>query len=177
VGTGAAVADLGAITRWSRVTQPLHMYLKMVFSPALSRCTTPDAAWSYWRRWLLRMIALSLFIVVVFWAITPLLLKVLGPNYSNLRPQMYIYAIGIGIDLVVAYLVSANEARGFFSYTARFQIPGVLIALIASVMMFDLTTLTGAILMGLSVRLVVLLLQIGDWISGMKNETASLHRV
>ena len=172
VGVGGTVADLGAISRWGRATQPVNSYLGSVVSPALSRLTEPAAVERYFRRWLGLVLLGSFAVIGLFWLLTPVLLGVLGPNYTSLRPEFLLYSCGVALDLVIGYLVCANQARGYFHWSSRFQIVFALAVLVLGAIVFDVATLNGVILMSMLARVPILILQACDWVHGTKELAA-----
>ncbi len=169
-GGARAVADLGAVSRYARVTSLFEAYMRDVLSPRLSSCQGAPRLKLLARRYFAVALAAAVAIVALLLALRPVLIALLGPSYAYLRHGWVfpLFSFGVGLSFLIAAVAWANRARGWFSCSARFQIPGSGIGAIIGASCFDITTLQGVLLFAMCSQIPVLAVLILDWLFGAR---------
>lgn len=168
-GTIGQVASLGALTRFSLVLAMLatvfNSTLGMEVAKERDKVKAQRAYWTYVG------VAIGFGIAAIFVAnlIPHWLLLILGPEYGGLDKELILVLINGFLGVLVSITHNMNTARGWIHYSPILEIPLTVVALVAAVLLFDLTTLMGVIKMGTLSVVSLLLLTLLNALNGFKH--------
>lgn len=159
-GGVSQIASIGALGRVSRLLSFLTAANPMLVGPAVARMS--DSA--FWRRlpWMLLFGALMGAGIAGLGLLRPdWLLLVLGQNYSDLGSVVWLVTLGAGLSFFVHLLHTVTSYKRWVAWWASFGTIGLVVVFqILVVLNFDVTTMSGVLLLGLaaaSARIVSLL--------------------
>ncbi len=159
LGSTQQIASVGALGRLSRIMSFLQAANAMIVGPAMAQMN-PAA---FWRRLPAVLLAALFFAVSIASSglfAPQLLLKLLGPSYSELGHVVWIVTLGAGLGYLVSVVGTVVTYRRWVAWWASFATIGaVVVAQILVVVTFDLRTVAGALLLGVAAtlaRLIVL---------------------
>lgn len=167
-GAGAAVAELGALTRLGRAIDVVNSYIGQVAVPASARCTSKIAFKHLFFKLILGCLLICGIIVLMGAFFASFLLWILGASYGNLQPEVLVYSLTVAQNLLIGLFVGVNQARGWFALTSVWQVPLSLVGMALGIWIFGVKTTHAILLMGLLSRLPILLLQMAEWVRGYK---------
>lgn len=146
LGTTEVIAEISALARFSIAFTMLNLVVMDIAAPMFAR--TEDNVSKLLRRFssIMGIYVLLATVLIVFVALTaPMLLSILGANYSGLEMPLIIVASGSAI-LNVGYAFSAmNQAKGWTKYSSVY-IPLIAVWAGFGLIAFDLSTTMGAAL-------------------------------
>lgn len=169
LGTIEQVASLGALTRFSLVLTMLatvfNSTLGMEVAKERDKAKAQRAYWTY----VGVAIGFAIAAIIVANLITHWLLLILGPEYGGLDKELILVLINGFLGVLVSITHNMNTARGWIHYSPILEIPLTIIALVAAVLLFDLTSLMGVIKMGTLSVISLLLLTTLNALHGFKH--------
>jgi O-antigen/teichoic acid export membrane protein len=147
-GGVSQIASIGALGRLSRLLGFLTAANPMLVGPAISRMNER----AFWRRipWMLGLgAAIGGAIACTGFLRPEWLLFVLGANYAGLGPLVWIVTITAGLSFFVHLVYTVVSYKRWVAWWASFGTIGMVVLFqIIVVWNFDVTTLTGVLLLG-----------------------------
>lgn len=167
-GNVTAVAGLGAIGRFGRITQLFDAYTQNVIVPKFAQAPHRAEWMKQMRRFgtIYTACAVALFGVLVL--LTPVFLFLLGPDYADLTFEFRLFAVGMVLGFAGKFLTSINAAKGWIYWRSRFAIIATCIGMAVGATLFDVTALSGVLLFGIYSQMPNFLLMLLDIQSGLK---------
>lgn len=167
-GNVTAVAGLGAISRFGRITQLFDAYTQNVIVPKFAQAPHRAEWIKQMKRFgsLYVICALGLFGALVI--LTPAFLFLLGPEYTHLTFEFRLFAVGMMLNFIIGFIVKINSAKGWIYWSARLQIAGSILGMALGAWLFDVSVLVGVLLFGIATRIPVLGIQLMDLYRGFR---------
>lgn len=157
MGHGGAVADLGAVTRYTLVFGIMGGTIGGVLVPIVARSSQAHAVRSYFFIcFSVGLIGLASTVLVYEFS-TPLL-TLLGSSYKGLEEPLRISFAGAALGGITDAMSSLNQARGWIR-GAWTQLPGVVFTVTVVIATVDVSTTTGAATLSASLVLPGILTQ------------------
>lgn len=166
-GSAGAVAQIGALGRLAAVLGVSLIIFNTLIVPRFARL--PEEKNRLIIRFLqvLGLVGLSGAVAIgLAWLFPAELLLVLGSNYSGLEYELSLMITGSVIHLATGCLFSMNAARAIIVRPSIY-IPATIIVQVLSILTFDVSTLTGVILISISVAVVQFGFQLGNFFFAM----------
>ncbi len=149
-GGVSQIASIGALGRLSRLLSFLTAANPMLVGPAIARMSEV----AFWRRlpWMLLLGALIGGAIASLGFLRPdWLLLVLGKNYSDLGPVVWLVTLGAGLSFFVHLVHTVTSYKRWVAWWAAFGTIGLVVVFqILVVLNFDVTTMLGVLLLGLA---------------------------
>lgn|GEM_PF-4928510 len=160
------VAELGALSRLGRAYSAIGTYQQSVLTPRFTRAKTAQE----WRKSFLIAMLFSVCIALATIAAMGIFphpfLFLLGKTYYGMEKELFWVSVGMGQELLIGQVVQANFARGWIYWSSRLQIFASITGMVVGACIFDLSSVSGVIQMGVLSRLPALIVQIFDLIGG-----------
>jgi O-antigen/teichoic acid export membrane protein len=153
-GKTSSVAAIGALGRIAFVTNIFAIVFSMLITPRFARMQLE-------KKRLLKgyissqgILAVALILVIFFtWLFTSPILMILGPNYSNLSSELLLAVISSSLGVMTGASLNLYTSRGWV-ISPLVNIVVNLTAIIIGVMIFDLTSLKGVLLLGIFIAFI-----------------------
>lgn len=149
-GSTQQIASVGALGRLARIITFLNAANPMLIGPALTKMSEI----AFWRRlpWILLVVSVVAAGIAFSGFFFPdLLLKLLGGNYQNLGSSVWIVTLGAGLTYLVSVQVTIFSFKRWTSWWFSFGIIGaILLAQAFVAKTCDLTSISGALLLGVA---------------------------
>ena len=163
------VAGLGALSRFGVVLAMLATVFTSTFGIEFAKEENKHRAKRSYIIYLTIATVVAVVSVTAASFITPLLLSILGPEYAGLGFELIMVLIGGFVSVLVTMSHAMNISKGWIHYSPFLEIPLTVIGLVVSIIVFDLSTLGGAIKLGILSSLTLLLLTLLNAYHGFKH--------
>jgi O-antigen/teichoic acid export membrane protein len=153
-GTTKGVAELGALDRLSMVLSFITMVFGTVILPRFSRL--PNTKGLLMRRFVQiqsGLLALSACIIFTAWLFSAQILKVLGPNYSNLTNEVVLKIIISCLGIIATSTFSLFTSRSW-AINPFVSIPVSIASIALGVAFIDISSLRGVLFLNIMIQLV-----------------------
>ncbi|MDF7810037.1 polysaccharide biosynthesis protein [Hymenobacter sp. YC55] len=159
-GTTAAIAQIGALSRLSTMLSLFTMLLMTLVIPRFARLSAGKAV-LLTRYFQIQggLLILSICIVGTVWMFPNQVLWILGKNYSGLNIELVLSIIGSCLNLITGISFSLVSSRGWATNPA-ITISLEIAAVIIGIMLIDVSTLKGALILNIFVSIMQALLYI-----------------
>jgi O-antigen/teichoic acid export membrane protein len=157
-GNTAAVAQVGALGRLGMMLGIFTAILNTLIVPRFSRL--PNEKRKLFKTFFLiqlGLIALGLLIIGIVYLFPSQILWILGKDYSNLKTELILSIAGSCLGLVAGSAFGLSTSRGW-AINPLISIPLTLVAIIAGILMIDISTLAGVLKFNLFVYFVEILM-------------------
>lgn len=159
-GTTAAVAEVGALGRLAIITSVFRGLLATLVSPRFARMPPkPALLLNRYLKIQLGLLLLSVGIIGAAGLFAKEILWVLGPQYAHLRDEVLLSAIGSCLALVAGSSFTLYIHRGW-AINPVFSIALEITAVIIGVLLIDISTLKGVLLLNIFVAAVQALMHV-----------------
>jgi O-antigen/teichoic acid export membrane protein len=168
-GSKASLADLGAITRYSMVFLVIVALVTNILGPTFGRC---NQKLRLKQITLLSMISYLFFFAVVIIMVmifSDQLLWLLGSKYEGLNQELLLVFISSLLLLGVQIINALNNSKGWIKYSPFLEIPLGVIGIIVGIIVFDMTTVKGALYLSIVSMTIMLFMYSANFIYGYKN--------
>lgn len=146
-GSMRVLAEVAALGRLSQLFLLLETANAMLVAPLISRASDADFP-RYYAKILGAVLLAMGFLSLAGFAFSSPLLWLLGPNYTNLRPEVGWFVLASCLHHVAASLWTMNSARKMVDKNSSAIYIGLtLVFQLAAVLIFDLSTTHGAVLL------------------------------
>lgn len=153
-GTTKNVAQLGALDRLSMVLSFITVVIATVILPRFSRLPSIKAL--LLRRFVqiqVGLLAMSACIIFTAWLFSAQILKVLGPNYSNLTNEVVLKITISCLGIIATATFSLFTSRSW-AINPFISIPVSIASIAAGAAFFDVSSLRGVLFMNIMIQLV-----------------------
>jgi O-antigen/teichoic acid export membrane protein len=160
-GKTSSIAAIGALGRIAFVTNVLASVFSMIIIPRFARM--PAEKGLLLRRYLftLGILAVALFsIIFLTWAFSTRILMILGANYHSLDFELVLAVTSSSLGVLTGASINLITSRGWL-LNPVFSILINMTALITGVLIFNLSTLKGVLLLGIFIALVEFAINFG----------------
>lgn len=157
-GNTTSVAQIGALGRLGMTLSVVSVLLSTLVIPRFARL--PDEKGLLLKKILqlqLGLFAIGLMIMVVVFLFPSQILWVLGKEYRNLQSELILSMAGNCIGLVAGMSFGLATIRGWALHPL-IQIPATLAAIVAGILLIDISTLTGILKFNIFVFVVEILM-------------------
>ncbi|UOQ67073.1 lipopolysaccharide biosynthesis protein [Hymenobacter volaticus] len=159
-GTTAAIAQIGALSRLSTMLSLFTMLLMTLVIPRFARLSAGKAVLlTRYFQIQAGLLVLSIFIVGTVWMFPTQVLWILGKNYSGLNIELVLSIIGSCLNLITGISFSLVSSRGWATNPA-ITISLEIAAVIIGIMLIDVSTLKGALILNIFISIMQALLYI-----------------
>lgn len=159
-GTTAAIAQIGALSRLSTMLSLFTMLLMTLVIPRFARLSAGKAVLlTRYFQIQAGLLVLSLFIVGTVWMFPTQVLWILGKNYSGLNIELVLSIIGSCLNLITGISFSLVSSRGWATNPA-ITITLEIAAVVIGIMLIDVSTLKGALILNIFISIMQALLYI-----------------
>ena len=159
-GTTAAIAQIGALSRLSTMLSLFTMLLMTLVIPRFARLSAGKAVLlTRYFQIQAGLLVLSVCIVGTVWMFPSQVLWILGKNYSGLNIELVLSIIGSCLNLITGISFSLVSSRGWATNPA-ITISLEIAAVIIGIMLIDVSTLKGALILNIFISIMQALLYI-----------------
>lgn len=159
-GTTAAIAQIGALSRLSAMLSLFTMLLMTLVIPRFARLSVGKGVLlTRYFQIQAGLLVLSLCIVGAVWMFPAQVLWILGKNYSGLNIELVLSIIGSCLSLISGISFSLVSSRGWATnpvITITLEVAAVIIG----ILLIDVSTLKGALILNIFIGLMQALLYI-----------------
>lgn len=111
-----------------------------------------------------------IFLILSFSLLFPeQILWLLGDNYKNLSFPLFLILLLGSIDMILGLIYGINTTKGWIKYTPRYEIVIDITTLIIGIIIFDISTLEGVIMVGICTSLSNIILHLFNFDKGIKS--------
>jgi O-antigen/teichoic acid export membrane protein len=162
LGPTDRVADLGALGRFGIVAAIFGSVLQSLVAPRLARVAPAENI--TFKYVLISGLSLGAALSLAALALVApdIVLLILGEQYSHLSAECFLALSSVGLTMFAAALLTMNLARGWHKAYAAFYIPVSLALLVATAIAFDLSTVTGALMLSATSAVATIALTLVD---------------
>jgi hypothetical protein len=108
-------------------------------------------------------------IVILAVALFPnLFLWILGSGYEDLSFELFLMIIGGSIGFLIGIIHNMNLNKGWIKFTPLLEIPTDIGGILLGIFLFDITTLSGVLYMGILSGSLNLILYLSNSIAGLR---------
>ncbi|KSA15213.1 lipopolysaccharide biosynthesis protein [Maribacter dokdonensis] len=168
-GSKASLADLGAITRYSMVFLVIVALITNILGPTFGRCNKKQRLKQITLFTLISYLFFFVFVIIMVVLFSDQLLWLLGSKYEGLNKELLLVFISSLLLLGVQIVSALNSSKGWIKYSPLLEIPLGIIGIITSIIVFDLSTVTGALYLSIVSMTIMLLMHIANFIFGYKH--------
>jgi O-antigen/teichoic acid export membrane protein len=159
-GTSASIAQMGALGRLAMVLSFFGVLFSTLVSPRFARLPPNKAQLLKHFVYLLSgMTILTLCIVCFTWLFPKEVLWILGKSYSNLKTELLLSIAASCINLVWGSAYVLGTARGW-TINPIISIPVSITAILAGVLLINVSTVKGVLLLNLFISIIQLLMYV-----------------
>jgi O-antigen/teichoic acid export membrane protein len=159
-GTTAAIAQIGALSRLSTMLSLFTMLLMTLVIPRFARLSAGKAVLlTRYFQIQAGLLVLSVCIVGTVWMFPSQVLWILGKNYSGLNIELVLSIIGSCLNLITGISFSLVSSRGWATNPA-ITITLEIAAVVIGIMLIDVSTLKGALILNIFISIMQALLYI-----------------
>lgn len=143
LGTTALVADLGALTRLSFISNFIAAPMGYIIAPAFARCQDLKRLRRLFVGVLMGYLTLLAAFVGGIWWQAPRVLSLFGPKYAHLEYELLLVAIALSVGFANQVFWVLNFSRGWVRWV-WINIPLTFSIQIVSAFLLDINTVAGA---------------------------------
>jgi hypothetical protein len=173
LGSNGAVADYGALSRFSFLVSFLTAVLTNLLVPSVARLQDPRALAHRYNEILSGLCAIALVLTGLSWLFPAPALLLLGPQYYHLTAELPLMVGNLMIAFVVGAIWSLNSARAWITTSSLFNIPCTIAMQITMALTLNVTTVHGALLYSIANLLPNALLCLIDAWRGLRRARAA----
>ncbi|WP_373056964.1 lipopolysaccharide biosynthesis protein [Zunongwangia sp. H14] len=167
-GTTDSLAEIGALARFSLIFTIISALFHNIYAPMFARNNNLERL----KKMFVGAIMASLIIcgiVLLAVAFFPeFFLWILGEGYQNLDYELLLMIIGGSIGFIIGIVHNVNLNKGWIKFTPLLEIPTDIGGILLGIFLFDITTLTGVLYMGILSGSITLLLYLSNSIAGLQ---------
>ncbi len=167
-GTVEAVADLGALTRLTAIFGIGISAVAQVVAPKFAKTHGVAAMRRIYFGTVALVVLLAVFVLAVTWLFPAQLLWLLGPKYEHLQAPLFLAVVLTMLQVTKAVTTRLNQAKAWIVHMTRWNIPLSLAAIGVGLLVFDVSTLNGVLLLMLLSSLPLLFLFFVDALAGLR---------
>lgn len=168
-GTTAALANIGALSRFSLVFAIITSVFNSIYAPAFSRCQEKNRLIKMFISSILTAIVISLMVLLIIYFFPNFFLWLLGADYKDLSNELFLVFAGGSLSFLLSIIYSINISKAWIRFTPILEIPIDIMGLIVGLFLFDVTTLTGVLYLVIFSTLLNILLHFSNSIYGLIN--------
>ena len=172
-GTTSSIAQIGALTRLSMFLTVFTVIFSTLIVPRYARISNDKKLLlSHFLKILMGLFALSFVIVGLVYTFPHQLLWLLGKDYSGLSEELIMSMAGSCLALVSSSIFALSTCRGYIIYPV-ISIPLNLLTLLAGILLFDVSTIHGILLLNImiaAVQIVMLVVFFFIKVLNLKNQ-------
>ncbi len=153
LGGHGAVADYGALGRFSFLVSFLSAMLTNILVPGVARLQDPETLVRRYRTILSGLTAVALALTGACWLFPAPALLLLGSQYHHLQAELPLMVGNLMISFLIGAVWSLNAARAWITASSLFNIPCTIAMQVAMAFAIDVTTVHGALLFSITTQL------------------------
>lgn len=169
-GTTSSLADIGALSRFALVFTVITALFGNIYSPAFSRCQDPSKLNRMYVVTMVTTFLLCLMVLFVVFVFPEPLLWILGENYAHLEYELFLIFLSGSVGLLLSINYAVNLSKGWIKYTPLLEIPTDIAGIVLGVILFDVTTLTGVLYLGILSAGINFLLHFFNSVAGLREQ-------
>ncbi|MGY2134558.1 polysaccharide biosynthesis protein [Hymenobacter sp. HD11105] len=153
-GSSNAVAQIGALGRLAMVLTLISVLFNTLILPRFARL--PKSGHLLLTRYLqiqIGLITIGAIIVLIVWAFPAEVLWILGKDYANLETEVVLNVINGCLGVILGASFSICTSRGW-AINPLISIPITIGTIICGIMLFDISSLSGILLMNIFIMVV-----------------------
>lgn len=147
-GSAAGVAEVGALGRLAMIFAIMSSVMSGLILPRFARCHSPGLLKRRYWQILFGYASFGAVLVAVAAVFPSELLWILGKNYAGLKAEVLLMVVGAVVGAIDVTMYSLNISRGWI-VSAWLGIPTGLLSQIIGIVVFDVSTVRGVLLMGI----------------------------
>jgi len=168
LGTTKSIAQVGALSRLGMVLTVFTVLFSTLIVPRFARAASNRGLLiSNFIKIMLVLVLVNVVIMAIVYLFPEQLLWILGNQYSNLSDALFLSIAGSCLTLISGCIFTLSTSRGWVINPAV-SIPVNLLAVIAGILLMDVSSLKGILTMNIMIAGVQLLLLLGFLIIKLK---------
>lgn len=168
-GSKTSLADLGAITRYSMIFLVIVALVSNILGPSFGRCGQKQRLKQITLFTVIGYILFFMLMVVLVILFSNQLLWLLGPKYEGLNQELLLVFVSSLLLLGVQIINALNNSKGWIKYSPFLEIPVGVFGIVLGVLLFDMTTVKGALYLSIVSMIIMLILYSANFLYGYKH--------
>ncbi|MDT0642501.1 hypothetical protein RM553_06610 [Zunongwangia sp. F363] len=167
-GTTESLAEIGALARFSLIFTIISALFRSIYAPAFARNNNGNRLRNMYTGTILASLVICGIVLLAVALFPEFFLWILGAGYQNLSYELLLMIIGGSIGFLIGIVHNVNLNKGWIKFTPLLEIPTDIGGILLGVFLFDITTLTGVLYMGILSGSINLLLYLSNSIAGLR---------
>ncbi|MDT0688837.1 hypothetical protein RM549_03525 [Salegentibacter sp. F188] len=172
-GTTSSLADIGALSRFALVFTIITALFGNIYSPAFGRCQNLRKLNKMYVVTMVSTVLLCFLVLLVVFLIPEPFLWILGENYEHLEHELFLIFLSGSVGLLLSINYAINLSKGWIKYTPMLEIPTDIAGIVLGVLLFDVTTLTGVLYLGILSAGINFLLHLFNSVAGLRAQPST----
>mgnify|MGYP000692656226 CR=1 FL=1 len=168
-GSSDTLAELGALTRFSLLFLGISAIMNNLVGPSFGRTKSRPALIVIIKKTAALLIAVAIVTLIIGSFFADELLWVLGDAYAGLQYELILILVLSLVNLSSAGIIALNNAKGWITYSPKFEIPLNIISILMGAFIFDISTVAGTVYLAILASSVTLLLYIANLVYGLNH--------
>lgn len=167
-GTTASLADIGALSRFALIFTIITALFSNIYSPAFGRCQDIKKLNRMYIITLLAALLLCIVVLFIGYLFPEPFLWILGSDYEHLKYELFLMFAGGSIGFLLSIIYAINLSKGWIKFTPLLEIPVDILGIGLGVLLFDITTLTGVLYLGILSGSINVILHFFNSLAGLR---------
>ncbi|MDT0675832.1 lipopolysaccharide biosynthesis protein [Autumnicola musiva] len=167
-GTTESLAEIGALARFSLIFTVISALFRSIYAPAFARTNNGSRLKKMFIAAVLASLVICGIVILAVVLFPQLFLWILGSGYEDLSFELFLMIIGGSIGFLIGIIHNVNLNKGWIKFTPMLEIPTDVGGILLGIFLFDITTLSGVLYMGILSGGINLLLYISNSVAGLR---------
>ncbi|MDT0650427.1 lipopolysaccharide biosynthesis protein [Autumnicola edwardsiae] len=167
-GTTESLAEIGALARFALLFTIISALFRSIYAPAFARTANGARLKKMYVASLLVSLVICGIVILAVALFPNLFLWILGSGYEDLSFELFLMIIGGSIGFLIGIVHNMNLNKGWIKFTPLLEIPTDIGGILLGIFLFDITTLSGVLYMGILSGSLNLILYLSNSIAGLR---------